>query len=107
MARSDERIVRQAIELINTSESVDEAMEGLAPVMDPEIEWSIRRTQSNAARATVRPACGRVLESFAADAGVSLTVEVQEVEEKEIASSPFRVCTFEAHRAGPKHWAGR
>lgn len=81
VAGPNEQIVRQAIELINSSETVDEAMQALEPVMDPGIEWV--NPPDAVERGTRKGEDGmrKVLENFIAGTGVRLTIEVQEVVE--------------------------
>lgn len=82
MATSGEQIVRRTIEVINSSESVDEAMSAFEPLMDPEIEWV--NPEDAIERGTRRGADGmrKVLENFIAGAGGGATAELEELEER-------------------------
>jgi ketosteroid isomerase-like protein len=79
---SGEQIVRRVIEVINSSESVDEAMAALEPLTDPEVEWV--NPEDALERGTRRGLAGMriVLENFIAGAGGGATAELEEVQER-------------------------
>ena len=82
MTGSNEQIVRRTIEVINSSESVDEVMEALEPLMDPEMEWV--NPQDAIERGTRKGEAGmrKVLENFIAGAGGGATSEIMQAEER-------------------------
>jgi ketosteroid isomerase-like protein len=82
MSEENAEIVRRAIEVINSSESVDEAMAALEPLMDPEIEWL--NPEDAIERGTRKGLAGmrKVLENFIAGAGGGATLELEEVQER-------------------------
>lgn len=81
MVGSNEQIVRRTIEVINTSESVDEAMAAFEPLLDPQVEWV--NPDDAIERGTRRGKTGMrtVLENFIAGAGGGATIELEEVAE--------------------------
>jgi ketosteroid isomerase-like protein len=82
MTSSGEEIVRRIIEVINTSESVDEAMTELEPLTDPEVEWV--NPEDALERGTRRGIAGMriVLENFIAGAGGGATTDLEELQER-------------------------
>jgi ketosteroid isomerase-like protein len=84
VAASNEEIVRRVAEVLNNSESVEEAIAtGVEELWDPEIEFV--NPEDAIERGTRRGVEGmrRVLENFIEGAGADATVELQELEERD------------------------
>jgi ketosteroid isomerase-like protein len=81
VAGSGEDVVRKVFEVMSSSESVDEGMAALEPLMDPEIEWV--NPEDAIERGTRKGLDGMrlVLENLVAGAGTGVTGKVEELEE--------------------------
>jgi ketosteroid isomerase-like protein len=80
---SNKETVRRAIEVMNTCESVDEAIAtGVEDLWDPEIEWV--NPEDALERGTRRGVEGMrtVLENLLEGAGAGVTFEIEEMEER-------------------------
>jgi ketosteroid isomerase-like protein len=75
-------IVRRAIEVINSSGSVDEAMAAFESLFDPEIEWV--NPEDAIERGTRKGADGMrtVVENFIGGAGGGATVQIEDLQER-------------------------
>ena len=94
MAASGEEIVRRAIEVFQSSESVDVAMAALEPLLHPEIEWVNPDYALETGTRTGLAGIRIVLESFYTVAGSMAPGELEEVESR--GDRVFTVARFQA-----------
>ena len=97
MASPNEKIVRRVVEVLNTCESVEEAIAtGVEELWDPEIEFV--NPEDAVERGTRKGVAGMrtVMENFRAGLGAGATVELEELQER--ADRVFIV--FRIHRRG-------
>jgi ketosteroid isomerase-like protein len=82
MSQENVEIVRRMAEVMNRSESVDEAMSGLEELLHPEIEFV--NPEDEIERGTRKGLTGMrtVLENFIAGAGGGATVELEQLRER-------------------------
>jgi ketosteroid isomerase-like protein len=78
-----EQIVRRHAEIINSSESVDEVMAAMEPLLDPDIEFV--NPKDAIERGTRKGLAGMrtATESFIAGAGTGVTVELMELDDRD------------------------
>ena len=82
VAGEGEQIVRRNIEIMNSSESVDEAMAAMESLIDPEIEWV--NPDDAIERGTRKGLAGMrvVVENYIGGAGTGATAQLDELEER-------------------------
>ncbi len=83
MASPNEKIVRRVVEVVNTCESVEEAIAtGVEELWDPQIEWV--NPEDAVERGTRKGVAGMrtVLENLLAGAGAGATSELEELQER-------------------------
>jgi ketosteroid isomerase-like protein len=84
MPEENVEVVRRIIEVLNTSQSVDEAIAtGVEELWDPEIEWV--NPEDAIERGTRKGPAGMrtVLKNFIEGAGAGATVELEEIQERD------------------------